>query len=402
MKILVADDEIVSRRLVQRLLQGWGHEVTVAADGAEAWKYYDKEHFPLVISDWMMPEMDGVELVRRIRAREGYGYTYIILLTAKSAKEELTEGMDAGADDFISKPFDATELKSRLRAGERVLRLEQNLEQRNRELEQANQEVALANHRMKNDLEAAAKIQRNLLPKSFPDEPSFRFDFNYQPCDELAGDILNVFRLDDRNIAFYVLDVSGHGVPSALLSVTLHHALSPMMDQSNLLKRPIAEAPGYAIVPPPEVAATLNRQYPMEERGGLYFTLLYGIVNADTRQVRYVQAGHPSPILVPPQGDARILPGSGFPIGLFDEATYEEKALTLEPGERLYLYSDGLYEIMNSQNEQFEQWRVAQAFGEKRSAPLAEGFSYVVNQANEWGGGRLIDDISLLALEVRA
>ncbi len=134
MKILVAEDALVSRRLLERHLQAWGHDVVAATDGAEAWQCFSEDEFPIVISDWMMPEMDGPELVRRIRASGRPGYVYIILLTAKSQTEDLVEGMEAGADDFVAKPFERDELQARLRAGERIIQLEQTLAQQNREL----------------------------------------------------------------------------------------------------------------------------------------------------------------------------------------------------------------------------------------------------------------------------
>jgi two-component system NtrC family sensor kinase len=127
MKILIADDDAVSRRLLQSYLQKWGFEVASAKDGAEAWDLFEGGGFPIVISDWMMPELDGPGLIRRIRSCQRPGYIYAILLTAKSQKEDLVEGMEAGADDFLTKPFDRDELRVRLRAGERIIRLEQNL-----------------------------------------------------------------------------------------------------------------------------------------------------------------------------------------------------------------------------------------------------------------------------------
>ena len=137
MKVLVADDDPVSRRLLQSYLQKWGYEVAVAVNGAEAWQLFEQEEFPLVISDWMMPEMDGRELIRRIRASPRPNYVYTILLTARSHKEDLVEGMEAGADDFVSKPFDRDELHVRLRAGERIIKLERALEDQNRALREA-------------------------------------------------------------------------------------------------------------------------------------------------------------------------------------------------------------------------------------------------------------------------
>src|SRR5947209_18364950 len=118
MKVLIADDDPVARRLLQSYVQKWGHEVVTARDGAEAWQLFEQETFPLVISDWIMPEMDGLELIRRIRSSVRPGYVYAILVTAKSQKQDLIQAMDAGADEFLSKPLDHDEFRVRLREGE--------------------------------------------------------------------------------------------------------------------------------------------------------------------------------------------------------------------------------------------------------------------------------------------
>ena len=127
MRVLIADDDLVSRRLLQSYLQKWDYEVAVATNGAEAWQMLQDEEFSMVICDWMMPELDGPDLIRRIRASTKPGYVYTILLTGKSRKDDLVEGMQSGADDFVSKPFDHDELRVRLRAGERIINLEHSL-----------------------------------------------------------------------------------------------------------------------------------------------------------------------------------------------------------------------------------------------------------------------------------
>src|SRR5438128_4919592 len=137
MRVLIAEDDTVSRRLLQSYLQKWGHEVVPAKDGAEAWALFEAAPFPIVISDWVMPEKDGLDLIRRIRAGQGPDYVYTILLTAKSQTEDLVEGMEAGADDFVTKPFDHDELRVQLRAGERIVRLELDLAEQNRALREA-------------------------------------------------------------------------------------------------------------------------------------------------------------------------------------------------------------------------------------------------------------------------
>jgi signal transduction histidine kinase len=134
MKVLIADDSPVMRTLLRSCLQAWQYEVVEADDGAAAWELFQRGDFALVLTDWLMPEMDGLELTRHIRAHDQPGYVYIILLTAKSEKADLVEAMDAGADDYLAKPFDRDELRVRIREGERIIRLERTLAEQNRQL----------------------------------------------------------------------------------------------------------------------------------------------------------------------------------------------------------------------------------------------------------------------------
>ena len=147
MKVLVAEDEAVSQRILKNYLEKWGYEFELVSDGAAAWELLQQQDFPIVLTDWLMPHMNGDELIRRIRDREGdVPYVYAILLTAKSQKEDLVEGMDAGADDFLTKPFDRDELRVRLREGERVVRLERTLAEQYRQLHLAQLQQSKQEH----------------------------------------------------------------------------------------------------------------------------------------------------------------------------------------------------------------------------------------------------------------
>jgi signal transduction histidine kinase len=137
MKVLIADDDASIRTLLEVHLRKWGHEVTAASTGGQAWRLFEAGSYPLVVSDWMMPEMDGPDLVRRIRACPRGSYVYVILLTGRANKADVVEGMEAGADDFVTKPFDREELRVRLRAGERIVRQEQALAEQNQALREA-------------------------------------------------------------------------------------------------------------------------------------------------------------------------------------------------------------------------------------------------------------------------
>ena len=403
MKVLIAEDDPISAEILQDCLQKWGHEVLQAENGAEAWRLCQDDEIGLVISDWMMPEMDGLELVRRLRSCESCRYVYVILLTAKSRKEDIVRGMEAGADDFLAKPFDRDELRVRLRAGERIIELEQNLARRNEELQTANAQITAANRRMKQDLEAAAMVQQALLPTALPDYEGLRFAWAFKPCEELGGDILGVVGLDDRYVGLYVLDVSGHGVAAALLSVSVRHILSPLASSTSLLRQPIAGSSAYRLASPPEVAEQLNRRFPMNPATGQYFTLLYGILDRQARAFRYVAAGHPGPVYLPFGKGAVQLASPGLPIGISEAAAYEERVLPLGRGDRLYLYSDGIPEAFNANNQQFGSKRLQSAIEHSRGVSLTDSLANLVTSVEAWSGGaQLKDDVSVLAVEITA
>jgi CheY-like chemotaxis protein len=142
MRILIAEDDVVSRRVLETMLVKCGHEVIVTRDGAEAWEALQREDAPrLAILDWMMPEMDGVEVCRRVRLINSHTPPYILLLTAKGGKDDMVTGLNAGADDYVTKPFDRDELSARVQVGARVLQLQSNLAERVRELEAAGTQI---------------------------------------------------------------------------------------------------------------------------------------------------------------------------------------------------------------------------------------------------------------------
>lgn len=394
MHILVAEDDPLSRRLLQHHLQKWGHQVTLTVDGSAAWEAFQKQQFQMIISDWMMPGIDGIELIRRVRAANKPGYVYSILLTAKGRKEDLISGMEAGADEFLVKPMDTDELKVRLRVGERIVQLERRLAQRNSELSQANE-------LMKKDLRAASKIQESLLPKKAPSADSVDIAWIFKPCDELAGDFLNIFKLDENNLAFYILDVSGHGVPAALLSVTLSRILSPDPRQSDLLVQRNGENETLKIVPPGVVATRLNQKFPIDMETGQFFTLMYGLLNIPEKSLRFVSAGHPGIAYLPHNSDAKILESPGLPIGIMDTAQYQEQSLTLHPGDRIVLYSDGVVEAANQEGEQLGKDGLARAFLKNRNRQLQESVARVIQDLGSWCGcNHFSDDVTMLALEI--
>jgi PAS domain S-box-containing protein len=266
---------------------------------------------------------------------------------------------------------------------------------------QAEEQLQDANRKMKRDLEVAAKIQRSLLPAELPEFPGVRFAWTFRPCEELAGDNLNVFRLDEDHVGMYVLDVSGHGVSAALLAVTLHRVLSSSSENTSIIRRPRRDGSGYDILPPAQVAEQLNREFSMHLLYRQYFTILYGVLNLKTREFRFVSGGHWGPIHVPKEGGARLLHSPGFPIGVFEDTTYEEQVVQLAPGDRLFIYSDGIPEAMDQEGAQFDYQRIAESLQASRTEPIENCLGRLIMTMDEWTKGMpQDDDISLLAFEV--
>jgi sigma-B regulation protein RsbU (phosphoserine phosphatase) len=383
MKVLIAEDDPVSRQVLQSYLEQWGHTVVMAENGRQAWELFQTQQPPLVITDWMMPEVDGLELLRRIRAHPDFGYVYVILLTARSRKVDIVQGMDAGADDFLAKPFDRDELRVRVRAGVRVARLEQDLARRNTELRAANQ-------RMKRDLEAAARVQQALLPTTLPDCPDVGFAWKFKPCEELAGDLLGIVPLDARHLALYVLDVSGHGPAAAMLSATVRHFLSPL-----------AAAATPPLLAPAALAHELSRRFPVDAATGQYFTLLYGVLDREQRTFRYVSAGHLGPVHLPHGGEPVLCSAVGLPIGVNPEVAYHEYTIRLGIGDRLYLYSDGIPEAVRADGWPYGAERLLASLQQSRAQSLAESLETLVSGVEQWcGTPHLKDDVSVLGMEV--
>ncbi len=390
-RVLVADDDPMMRLVLRRTLEKWGYEVETAADGSEAWRRLERDSFGLVVTDWVMPGMTGPELCRKIRSAGFRHYVFVVLLTARDEKGALVEGMEAGADDFVVKPFQEAELKVRLRAGERILELQRDLAERNARLEAA---YAAAEQ----DLKAAAEMQKALLPPPDLAFPGLRTAWTFLPSRYVAGDTLNCFRLDEHHVGFYLLDVAGHGVAAAMLSFTLTKVLCPQAGREGLLKRATDRPPFYALREPSEVLAALNERFEDPE-GMRYFTMVYGIVDLRDGRVRLGQAGHPAPLHQRGR-QVHVLQASGFPVGVLRGASYEQRALRLGPGERLFVYSDGVTECRNPAGHQFRVERLVRYASQTAEKSLADVVGGVARELRAWkGDDEFADDITMLALE---
>ena len=404
--LLVVDDDEANRDLLARRLSRKGHTVVPADGGRTALGLIAERPFDLVLLDVMMPEMSGIEVLKILRKSHTTAQLPVIMATARNQSEDIVEALRLGANDYVTKPLDFPVVLARVqtqlllrRAVEQAALLERRLAERNRELEGLNARLDAANRRMARDLRAAARVQKSFLPEPSPSLPGARCAWHYRPCDELAGDGLNAFALDDRRVGLYVFDVSGHGVASSLLSVSVSRVLSPPGDPSSVLAR--ADCPGAAttVAAPAEVVEQLNRMFPFDQ-ADQFFTMIYGIFDGASGELRYVSAGHPGLAHLPGSGPATVLDGRGFPVGLAESA-YEEQVLRLAPGDRVYLYSDGVPEAASPGNKPFGDDGLLAALERTRGLPIRESVDGLVGEVTRWcGAAGPRDDVSVLALEI--
>ncbi|TYB77934.1 fused response regulator/phosphatase [Maritimibacter fusiformis] len=320
-----------------------GYEVVGAASGGEALEITRHDPVDLVLSDWMMPGMDGLELCRQVRANSRDRYVYFILLTSKSEKGAVAQGLNVGADDFLTKPVNPEELRARINAGDRILRMERELSDKNRLVSETLSEIQTLYDAVDRDLIEARKLQQALVRERSRDFGSASVALLLKPSGHVGGDLVGFFRAGPDKVALFGIDVSGHGIASALLTARLAGYLSDGSPEQNIALERGTDG-SFSARPPSEVASLLNVLMLEEMQSDIYFTLVLGYLDLKTGVVDITQCGHPNPAILRADGQVEFHGQGGLPIGLVENADYDQWRLTLKPGDRLLLYSDGLTE----------------------------------------------------------
>jgi sigma-B regulation protein RsbU (phosphoserine phosphatase) len=341
MKILIADDDAIPRRLLQAALVKAGHEVVVAHNGAEAWQLLQQAEAPrLAILDWLMPGLDGIDVCRRVRQQDKTPYVYLILLTSKDLQEDIITGLAAGADDYLTKPFDPQELEVRLRAGQRILDLQAALLTSLEKLAQAHQREA----------EIGVKIQQTLLFGQPPTELcGVRVAALTIPSQSIDGDFYDFFQHNARCLDIVVGDVMGKGVPAALLGAAIKSA--PLRALSRLLA-----VAGHGTLPEPEAIVRLvhddvSRQF---IHLGVFATLCYARLDVEQKRLTIVDCGHTKTVHFRQRTQAcALLQGDNMPLGFSEQEVYQQVVFALEAGDVVVFYSDGVTEARNAAGEFF-------------------------------------------------
>jgi len=347
-RVLLVDDQPIIGEAVRRMLADeTGIEFHYCQHPAEAIETAAAVGPTVVLLDLVMPEIDGLELVRRFRDDERFRELPIIVLSTKEEPAIKAEAFTLGANDYIVKLPDRLELLARARYHSRGYVALQERNEAFAALEANRQKLA-------DDLDTAAEYVRSLIP-SPQDLTGMHADWRFIPSADLGGDAFGYHALDDNCTAVYLLDVCGHGLGAALLSVSALNAL-----RSGSLAQTDFHDPG-------SVLEALNRAFPMERQNDMFFTIWYGVFDASSRELRWAGGGHPAAVLI---GDGlekpRMLESDGPLIGVVEGLSYGSERLIVPSDARLFIYSDGAFEIGRTDGS---MWRFAEFLESLVAAP---------------------------------
>ena len=528
-RALIVDDSRTQRMVFARHLRAWGYDTTEANSGVEAIEACQHTYFDLILSDWIMPEMNGLEFCRAFRAMEREEYTYFILLTSKNDKHAVAEGLDVGADDFLSKPVSTPELRARINAGERLLAKEREVRIAQRRLVEAvealddgfayfdaEDRLVLANSRYRElynevagdivegvrfadllrlglargqfpdatgresrwmqerlkahheskpvcqllpdgrvlqivdretadggrvglrvdvtelhrarenarraearalaqneqlrttlaelqvlydaldrDLMEARRLQQSLLRKRAHEFEGSHLSLLLQSSGHVGGDMVGTFTISATRIGVYSIDVSGHGVAAAMLGARVVGLFAGGEHNQNIALSRDPVTGRVTACAPHEVALRMNDLMLAEIETESYLTIGYADIDLHSGTVRMVQAGHPHPLIQRHDGRIEFLGTGGLPIGLVPGATYSTIEATLQPGDRLFLYTDGITECANASGLEFGEAGLEAAMIKLASSRGADLLDALKWELTTWAGKEdFSDDVS--------
>lgn len=376
-RVLVVDDSAPNREVLARRLERRGLTTRLAEDGLAALDRLAAEPFDLVLLDVQMPRKDGYETLLAMKQDEALRNIPVIMISALDELDTVIRCIEAGAEDYLPKPFNPTLLRARINACLEKKRLRDTERQHLAEIERTQK-------RLSRELHDAEAYLRSLFPE--PLRAPVAIDWFHQSCSELGGDALGYHWLDDDHLALYLLDVCGHGVGSSLLSAAA----------INIIRT--GSLPATELRNPAEVLVALNRMFPMERQNGLYFTIWYGVWQASARTLKYSAAGHPPPVLTRPTDGgvaAQRLDASGLMIGAFDDAEYDTHVITLPGPAQLFIVTDGCFEIRKTDGTMMAEQELLDFLGQSppETSVLTDWFHHCQTAL---GNSSLDDDFTMV------
>ena len=365
MKLLIADDDLTSRAMLAAVTKKWGYETVVAEDGEVAWQHLQQPGAPLLLLiDWEMPNLDGLGLCRRIREQQTNNPPYIILLTGRNDTADLVSGLDAGANDYIAKPFDNAELQARLKAGKRILELQEQL------------------YKTQNMLTFERGVIEDIILKMRAAKPynSKQLRQLELPVEKTSGDVLLSATRPDNARHIMLGDFTGHGLMAAVGGPIVYDIFYTMTAKN---------------IPITKIATEINKQLLAKMPTGLFLGAIFIELSADGKDLALWNCGM-SDILIYRQAVLwQKLASNLLALGIIKQEFEPLTRLQVEPGDRIYAYSDGITEVINSEQEEFGQDRLEQTLCELIRSD--KDFDFLVNTINQFqGDAKQFDDITLL------
>jgi len=399
--IMVVDDTPANLKLLDDMLRKFSYRVLTFPSGELALKAATANPPDLFLLDINMPGMSGLELCQHLKLDRVLSEIPVIFISAMTDVSEKVKAFHAGGVDYVCKPFQLEEVRARVETHLGLRRLRKDLERSIQLLNATNLKLSEKNRQMDEQLAQAEIVQRTLLPSTLPVSKQFKFHWRYEPCDLLAGDSLNIFWLDKTHIGVYLFDVSGHGVAAALMAVSVSRMLQPTNSSSSLVWTYGAEAGDVRPTPPGVVTNELNRLFAWTLSSTQFFTLVYGVLDLETLEFCYVNAGHLNPLYISPLGVFESHKGTGLPIGLGSKP-YQEQTMKLQPGGRLIIYSDGITEVMDGERELWSYERLCKTMENNSHSSLDECLDDIILKTEFWAGKEGIeDDRTILGIEVQ-
>lgn len=377
-RILVADDDAASRKLLSRILTRAGFQCSEAPDGIEALKLLHADPPSLLLLDYDMPGMNGAEVLKQLRKDGNAIVAQIpaIMLTGHGGEESEVLCLEAGADDFVTKPINDAVLRARIDTQLRLRSMRSQLQKQNDELE-------AWRHNLERDLEAARLTQQSLIPQKPPVLPGWEISACYRPVIQVGGDIYGWLRMADGRTLFWIADATGHGASAALITtlakLLFHHGTAEN-------SQPVA------------IMEAVNNDFRSIFGARSFMTAMCVALDSATGRASVVGAGHPPLLVARVGGRTESIPSSAPPLGLLERSQFVETDVDLEPGDAFFLYTDGIYGSGHEENPRLSSKRLAEML-----QPVAENaqalLDRVLEQAAIHDDGKVPpDDIAAIAV----
>jgi phosphoserine phosphatase RsbU/P len=375
-KILIVDDSKTIVILINSILKE-DYDTVTASDGLQAIEVNNRENPDLILMDVEMPNMNGYEACKIIKQQSKNTFTPIIFITSKVDLQSMKTGLRAGAEDYLTKPFEPEELLVRVQA---VLRTKKIYNQ-----------LMDAYAIIDRERDTIAQIQRSLLCQELPKVSGFNFFADYQPSSKAGGDYYDFIRIDDDHLGVLVADVSGHGTPAAVIMAMMRVLLRSFLSK---------------VCSPKEMLETLNRILCENQKLGHFITAFYGVIHLPSRQLKYASAGHNPPLLIEYETGSvqQLKTAKGFPLMIHSLNEIEEREIHLPPNSKLICYTDGLTEARGKGSDMYGLDRLGQKSLDLGQSQNADELGLALKQDlnNFLDGGEFTDDFTLVIVEAES